>query len=125
MNAAQMVADHLETVPEITALVGDRIYWGEAPIVVTPRPTVRVTLINGNRLYNLDYASPQVQVSAFAKTKEDVETLKEAIIDELGNRAGLMGSTWVVSVYQDDRTFQDSTWWHSPITFGLRLREDT
>lgn len=123
MNVAEMVADHLATVTAITALVGDRIYWGDTPAAAQPRPTIFVTLINGNRVYNLDYASPEVQVSAFAKSKTEVESLKEAIIDELGNRAGLMGSTWVASVYQSDTTFQDSSWWHSPVTIGLRLRE--
>jgi hypothetical protein len=123
MNVAQMVVDHLGTVSAITALAGKRIYWDETPPPSSERPTIRVTLISGNRLHNLDYASPDVQVSAFAKNKEDVETLKEAIIDELRNRHGRMGSTWVTSVYQEDQTFRQDSWWHSPITFGLRLQE--
>lgn len=123
MNVAQMVVDYLETVSAITALAGERIYWDETPPAANPRPTIRVTLINGNRRHNVDYASPDVQVSAFAKDKVEVEALKEAIIDALGNRHGLMGTTWVTSAYQDDRTFRESSWWHSPITFGLRLQE--
>lgn len=123
MNVAKLVAEHLATVAAVTALAGSRIYWGDAPAVPDQRPLVRVTLIEGGRLHSLPYAAPQVQVSAFARTKEDAEALKEAIIGELRNRGGLMGSVFVVSVYQDDRLFFDNAWWHAPVTIGLRLKE--
>lgn len=123
MNVAKLVADHLATVPAVTALAGPRIYWADAPGSPEQKPLVRVSLIEGGRLHNVPYAAPQIQVSAFARTKENAEALKEAIIGELRNRGGLMGSVFVVSVYQDDRLFLDNNWWHAPVTVGLRLKE--
>ena len=125
MNVAKMVADYLKTRTSVTALTtAGRIYWGEEPPAAAPKPTVRVTLINGNRLHNLDYAFPDVQVSVFDKTKEGAEALKEVLIAELRDARVVMGSTGVTAVYQDDRTFRQTDWWHAPITFGLRLQEE-
>jgi hypothetical protein len=125
VNVAKLVADHLLTVAAITAIAGTRIYWGLAPVTPEHKSLVRVTLINGGRLHNLAYAAPEVQVSAFARTKENVEALKEAIVDELRNRGGPMGSVFVVSVYQSDQTFPPDAngWWHAPVTIGLRYKE--
>ncbi len=123
MNVAKLVADHLATVPAVVAAAPGGFYWGQAPSAPELKSLVRVSLIDGNRLHNRPYAAAQIQVSAFARTKENVEALREAIIDELRNRGGLMGATYVVSVYQDDRTFFDNGWWHAPVTIGLRLKE--
>lgn len=123
MNPAKLVADHLATVPAVTALAPGGIYWGQAPAAPELKSIVRVTLVEGGRLHSVPYAAPQVQVSAFARTRENVEALKEAIVDELRNRGGLMGSVFVVSVYQSDRTFFEANWWHAPIEFGLRFKE--
>ena len=46
-----------------------------------------------------------------------------AHLTELRNRKGAMSSWWVVSVYQDEQMFVDNTWWHIPITVGLRFQE--
>lgn len=123
MNAAQLVAEYLADRTAISALVDDHVYWAETPATISVA-NIRVSLINGNRLHNLPYAHPDVQVSAFAKNKADVEELKEAIIDEMRDGRLVMGTTCVTSVYQDDRTFKENSWWHSPITFGLRFQED-
>jgi len=101
---------------------GAQVYWPKAPAQIASLHLI-VTLIDGNRYHNLDYAAPSLQVSAFGKKEEEVEQLKEAVIAELRDGRHLINGVFVVSVYMDDRMFEDKPWWNAPITVDLRLQE--
>lgn len=121
---AEMVRDHLKTVDDITDLViADRIYAHELPPAIK-LSHIRVTEIDGNRIHNIGFAAPFVQVSVFSKEKTELSDIREAVIEDMRNRNGTMGSRYVVSVYQADQgPFQENNWWHTPIQFGLRFME--
>lgn len=123
MNPAKLVSDYLADQSAITDLVPAKyIAWGETA-KFTAATWIRVTEIYGNRIYNLDFAAPEVQVSVFTKDKDDLEDIKEAVISELRNVQATMSAVTVVSVLTDDRgPFQDNTYWHAPVSFGLRLQ---
>jgi len=109
VNVAKMLANYLKTREAITDLVNTKVYWLKAPAQITSLHLV-VTLIDGNRYHNLDYAAPSLQVSAFGKKEEEVEQLKEAVIAELRDGRHLINGVFVVSVYMDDRMFEDKPW---------------
>lgn len=122
MNVAQMLVDHLKAQSSITNLVGTQIYWPKAPAQITSLHLV-VTLIDGNRYHNLNYAAPALQVSVFGKSEEEVEELREAVIAELKDGRHVIDGAFIVSVYSSDRMFEDEPWWHAPIEIDLRLQE--
>lgn len=124
MNVAKMMVDYLKTRQSITNLVNDQVYWPKAPRQIVSMHLV-ITLIDGNRYHNLNYAAPSLQISAFGKNEEAVEELKEAVIAELRDGRQLINGVFVVSVYTDDRMFEDEPWWNAPITVALRLQENS
>jgi len=101
---------------------GAQVYWPQAPAQIVSLHLV-VTLIDGNRYHNLNYAAPALQISAFGKNAAKVEQLKEAVITELRDGRHLIDGVFVVSVYGSDRMSEDGEWWHSPIEVDLRLQE--
>jgi len=119
-----MVRDHLKTVAAVTTLVGaTRIYAHTSPNAIKVTH-IRVHEIDGNRLHNVDFAAPSVQVSVFSQDETELSDVREAVIENMRNRKGSMGSYFVVSVYQADQgPFPDNNWWHTPIQFGLRFME--
>lgn len=122
MNAGQALVDYLETRSAVTALVGERIYWASSPAQVAHKH-LRVSLIDGGRRHNLDYCSPSLQVSVFAKDPAEVEELKEAVLGELKNARFTVSGTYMVSAYQADQMFYDPPWWHAAITIELKYQE--
>ena len=122
MNVAKLIADHLKTVAAITALVGRRIYEEDTPDTVN-QDCLRVSLLDGGGLHNLDFAASAVQVSCFGKSVTAVKAIVVAVIAELKDARLVVDGHFLVSTYQDDRFFKDPTWYHAPITFLVKCQE--
>ncbi|MFA5092084.1 MAG: hypothetical protein WC483_06065 [Candidatus Paceibacterota bacterium] len=122
MNTAQMLVDSLLATAAVTAYVEDRIYESESPKVTTATH-VRVNELSGGRLHNLDLAFPLIQVSVFAKKREDAIELRDVLIPILRDSRLVVDGTFVVCTLQDDRLIQEDTWWHVPLTFGVKYQE--
>jgi hypothetical protein len=122
MNTSQMIVDYLLEAEAVTDIVAERIYADESPKVTT-LIHVRVNELDGGRMHNLDLAFPLVQVSVFAKSREDAIELRDVLIPLLRDSRLVVDETFMVCTLQDDRLIQEDTWWHCPLTFGVKYQE--
>jgi hypothetical protein len=122
MNIEQAIVDHLLTLEDIASYVEERIYADTSPNVTT-KTHIRVNELEGGRMHNLDVAFPLVQVSIFSKDREEAIELRDILIPLLRNSRLVVDETFIVCTLQDDRLFQADTWWHVPLTFGVKLQE--
>ena len=122
MNTAQLLVDSLLATAAVTAYVEDRIYESESPKVMTATH-IRVNELDGGRMHNLDLAFPLVQVSVFSKTRAEAIELRDVLIPILRDSRLVVDGTFFVCTLQDDRLIQEDTWWHVPLTFGVKFQE--
>ena len=93
----------------ITALVGQRVYFVQAPQDVT-KPYIVVTKISGVREHSHDgsnhLARPRFQLSAFSTTYANAKSIASALQTALQGYKGTMGGTGGVAVgavfYEDE-----------------------
>ena len=122
MNIAQMLVDSLLATEAVTDYVGERIYAEESPKVTT-LTHIRVNELTGGRMHNLDIAFPLVQVSVFSKDRAEAIELRDVLIPILRDSRLVVDETFIVCTLQDDRLIQEDTWWHVPLSLGVKLQE--
>jgi hypothetical protein len=123
MKAHEIVIEMLSDITELTDIVDDRIYWPHAPNAIS-KPCVVVNTITGDRIHNLDFVRPTVQISCFSKDETECTDLAEIVVQNLKNYKGNVNGYFIVATYQVDRFFFDNTWWHAPVELQLKYQEE-
>jgi hypothetical protein len=122
MKAHEILIEMLEAITDLTDIVDDRIYWPHAPNAIS-KPCVVVNLITGDRIHNLDFVRPRMQVSAFSKDEDECADMAEIVVSNLKNYKGSVNGYFVVATYQVDQFFFDNTWWHAPVEVQMKYQE--
>jgi len=88
------IYDHLSGKSAVTAIVSTRIYPRVAPAWAS-RPYIVYHLISNDHQHNLGGGAPltgvRIQIDCWADDSEDLETLKEAVRDNMDTFRGAMG----------------------------------
>ena len=123
MKPHEILIEMLSGISELTDIVEDRIYWWPKVPHVTAISCVKVMLLTGDRIHNLDYRRPRMQVSSFSKDEDECAEMAEIIVNNLKNYKGNVNGYFVVAAYLVDRFFSDNTWWHAPVEVQMKYQE--
>jgi hypothetical protein len=114
---------YIKTISNITDIVGNRIYWMEAPLSIS-KACIVVSEVDHDIVYNLDVDRSPWQISAHSKDKSECVNLQAYIVQNFKNYAGEMNGRYVVSTYINSRLIRDDSWWHSPTRVQIKYQED-
>jgi hypothetical protein len=99
MTLEAAIRIHLDNIPELTALVGNRIFPGVAP-EGTLSPYVAFFKISGAMSHNLPVAYPRYQFSCFAKSYTEAKEIAEQVRLAFQRYKGILGGAGGVRVKQ-------------------------
>ncbi len=117
------VKQHLENSPEVTALIGDRIYPVKLPQNPT-YPAITYFQVSGSPIYTKQGrhgTRPRVQISCWAKSYTQVKQLAEKVKLAMDGYAKENLHQNETDIYEDDVSV-----YHVPLDFIIftKLKED-
>ena len=124
MTIEEALLTYLRAYAPLTALVGQKIYFMEAVQSVSPDYVVFYK-ISGNRLHDLPFASPLIQISYYSENEWDAQAGAEVIVGAIKGFSGDMGSLYVAQgIYVNDRVFKQGDIYHAPVDIRLSYMEE-
>jgi len=124
MTVEEGLLTYLRAYSALTAKVGDKIYFAEAPQNVSPDYVVFYKL-SGNRMHALPFSNPLIQISYFSENEWNASEGAEIIVGAIRSFSGYMGTLFVAQgVYVNDRVLKQGDVFHAPVDVRLSFMEE-